>query len=508
MTYNDNNVGFLTGAMRLFALAATCLLVHGVWASEITWAKGVGGDMQVGANWGGGNVPTSSDAIKINKDQSAPIWLSEDLTATGGYSYFNANFELALTNDTGVAKTLTFSTIHAGSNSKTITQTAGRLSFTCFYMGDAGSSYTNDTFIIDGANTEFAGGTLNVGTKEANNTFIAKNGATVSGSALNVGRNQMKETEPSTNNCFRVEGAGTTATFSGAVQFGANGLCNIEVLDGGCLMVTNLYVRRNTSNSTYATIPWYGGHSMLVSGEGSKVVVNGSTGGVMLGDYNAPDCSVVVENGAIWESHGEFKMCWNDYVTNATFRLTSGATFTHDVHNLQVGAKSTGTNLLFEVDDAMATVTGSVYVKGFDSSIRIVNGASMTATGDIGVGSGVGTNATLFVSGSSTKVGVENTLRIFPGGTLAVEIPKAGFTGSEPPITCKTLTFDAGSSLVVTLEKANHPGGRVVLARATNNITTLGNLSVTLPEGVTLDTSNAKELAVNVPTSGLTIIFK
>ena len=61
---------------------------------------------------------------------------------------------------------------------------------------------------------------------------------------------------------------------------------------------------------------------------------------------------------------------------------------------------------------------------------------------------------------------------------------------------------------MVTLEKANNPGGRVVLARATDDITTLGNLSVALPEGVGLDTSNAKELAVKVPTSGFVIFIK
>ena len=59
---------------------ATCLLAHGAWATEITWKGSTGGDMQVGTNWNGDSVPTSSDSLKVNKNQSAPITLSEDQT--------------------------------------------------------------------------------------------------------------------------------------------------------------------------------------------------------------------------------------------------------------------------------------------------------------------------------------------------------------------------------------------------------------------------------------------
>jgi len=488
MKHNENDVGFLTGAMRLFALAATCLLAHGAWATEITWGKSTGGDMQVGANWGGGNVPTSSDSLKVNKNQSAPITLSEDLTATGGNSYLAANFELALTNSVGESRTLSLSTIHAGDGSRTVQLTAGTLAFSGnLYMGDLGTSYKNDTFIVDGADTAFAGGTLSIGTKCPGSTFIVQNGATVTGSRLYVGRNQFNETSPSTNSCFRVTGAGSTATFSyephlstdSGVSFGGNGLSRIEVLDGGCLTVTNLAVRRNPS---YTTLPWYGDNTVLVSGAGSKVVVNGKGNkGFWLGSSGAPGCSVTVENGATWESRGEFKIA-DGYTTNATFRVTSGASVNHYIYSIAVGTTANAKNTALEIDGgSVEAVNNGISVIGEDSHISI--------------------------SGADAHLSSPNGTTSFATGTrLEVEIPKTGFTGGEPPITCATLTFNAGSSLVVTLEEAGAPGGRVVLARATNNITTLGNLSVTLPEGVTLDTSNAKELAVKIKSYGTTII--
>lgn len=475
--------------MRLFALAAACLLAHGAKAAEKTWSPSNGGDMAVDANWGG-TKPTSSDTIKINKNQSAPIWLSEDLTATGGNSSFAANFELALTNSVGESRTLALSTFHTGGASKTIQLTAGTLAFSgSLYMGD-NNGWKNDTFIVDGDSTTTAvnGGTILVGTKHPNCNFIVRNGATVTGSRLYVGRNQMSETSPSTNSCFRVTGAGSTATFSYAAQsstdsgvfFGGNGLCRIEVLDGGCLTVTNLAVRRNPS---YTTIPWYGENTVLVSGAGSKVVVNGTGNkGFWLGSAAAPGCSVTVENGATWESRGEFKIA-DGYTTNATFRVASGASMKHYIYSIAVGTTANAKNAALEIDGgSVEAVDNGISVKGEDSHVSI--------------------------SGADARLSSPGTTTFGTGTRLEVEIPKTGFTGGEPPITCNTLTFNAGSSLVVTLEEARTPAGRVVLARATNNITTLDNLAITLPEGVKLDKSNAKELAVKIKRVGFAIIFR
>ena len=554
--------------MPIVALAAACLIAHGAWAAEKTWSPSNGGDMAVDANWGGVK-PTSSDTITVNKNQSAPIWLSEDLTATGGNSQFAANFELALTNETGVSKTLSLNRIHLNGLSWTVRLTAGTLSFNNhLYMGDFSSSARDDTFIVDGSSTVLSGGStsINVGSSYPGNALIVTNGATVSGSQLTVGRNnQMLGTAPNrfyaTNELCRVTGIGTKADFSGLISIGSAGGNRLEIDDGALLSGARLFVGNNNYDSTKAATfsdasfaggavvvvsggatlmltntttsvdnnhsssigtysmsnrleivdggklvavtnafrvggindisgflaahPGYGysGNKMLVSGEGSGVIMRcGSQSGIWVGSKIAPDCSVTVENGATWESYGEFKVA-DGYVTNATLRVASGASLSHHVYSLNIGTSANAKNAALEIDDgSVESVDREINVKGEDSHISI--------------------------SGTNSHLSSPNdTITFFTGTRLEVAIPKDGFTGGEPPITCKTLTFNAGSSLVVTLEKANHPGGRVVLARATNNITT-NNLSITLPDGVELDTSNAKELAVKIRSSGLIVICR
>jgi hypothetical protein len=450
-------------------------------AAEIQWNSGHGGDMQVAENWRGSTIPTSSDCIKIARKNDKPITLSENLAATDGNSMLSENFELALTNSAGASKTLSLSTFNVGGGSKTIRLTAGTLSFSGrLYMGNL-TSYNEDTFLVDGFGTQLSGGAIYIGSKCPNDTLCVTNGATVTATTLDVGRNEFNAASPSTNNCFRVAGAGSRATFSSSVGFGSSGLGRIEVVDGGCLVTTNLYVRHNI---TQTAIPYYGGNSLLVSGAGSEVVVNGKKeNGFWLGGATAPDCSVTVEDKATWKSYGEFKLA-DGYITNATFRVASGASVTHYIYSLNIGTSDRAVNAALEIDDGVIEcLDGGIRVNGEDSHISI--------------------------SGAGAHLSSPNGAVTFNAGTrLEIEIPNTGFTSGEPPITCKTLTFNAGSSLVVTLEKANNPGGRVVLVRATENITTLGNLSVTLPEGVELDTSNAKELAVKVPTSGFLIFIK
>lgn len=528
--------------------------------------------MQVETNWRNNTKPTSSDTIKIAQNNDKPITLSEDLTATGGNSSFAANFELALTNETGVSKTLSLKRIHLGGGSKTVRLTAGNLSFNdTLYMGDWSTSYRDDTLIVDGASAVLSGGNsdIYVGSSFPGHTLVAKNGATVSSHGLYVGRNnQALGTAPNrfyaTNELCRITGSGTTADFSyllcvgsaggnrleiddGATVYGAGlyvGNSNyqytdkdptryddgsfageavtvvsggatlmltntatsigfhksfvgaysmsnrLEIVDGGKLVtVTNLFrvggVDYLSNFATFRPGYVYSGNKMLVSGEESSVIMRcGSGSGIWVGSKIAPDCSVTVENGATWASYGEFKVA-DGYVTNATVRVASGASLSHHVYSLNIGTSANAKNAALEIDGgSVESVDGHINVYGAGSHVSI--------------------------SGADARLSSPNGSTVFgTGGTrLEVEIPKDGFTGGEPPITCATLTFNAGSSLVVTLEKANNPGGRVVLARTTNNITTLGNLSVTLPDGVELDTSNAKELAVKIKSSGLVIVFR
>jgi T5SS/PEP-CTERM-associated repeat protein len=463
-----------------------------VLAAETTWNVRHGGDMQVETNWKNNLKPTSADLIKIGLDNDKPITLSEDLTATGGNSIFSGNFELALTNATGMANTLSLKRILLGGGGKTIRLTAGTLSFNDnFYLGDNTTAFHDDTFWVDGDKSILSGeGTkIFVGSKNYNNMLCVANGGTVIASELHVGRNQWDDTYVSTNNCFRVTGTGSTATFSSSVNFGSSGLGRIEVLDGGCLITTNLYVRHN---SGYNTIPWYGGNSMRVSGAGSKIVVNGASGkGFWLGHPNAPDCSVLLQEGAVWESYGEFKI-GDGATTNATFRVASGASLSHRIYSLNVGATATAVNSALEIDNgSVENPEKSVYVRGLNSHIDI--------------------------RGADAKLSTVDALSFSANTKFNVEIPRQGFKDGGVPVTCKTLSLDAASVVNITLadgwDKVKSGTYRIVVAEAVNDISDSG-FAVNLPSDtddlkVTFDRTNAKQLAVKIKVrAGLRISVK
>ena len=482
-----------SGFAGLFVFAIACLLDCCASAADVYWAKSHGGDMQDDGNWRDGKKPQSTDWIKIGINNDAPITLSEDLSATGGNSVFGASFEFALTNSAGVPKTLSLKRLLPGGGKKTNRLSAGTLSFyDNFYMGDQSTAYHDDAFFVDGASAVLSGvnSSLFVGAKNYNNILCVTNGGTVLASALDVGRNQWNENYVSTNNCFRVTGAGSTAVFSSVVNLGSSGLCRIEVLDGGCLTTTNFYVRR--SRYLYDNIVWHGGHSILLSGAGSKVTVNGqSNSGFWLGNSNAPDCSATVEKNAVWESYGEFKIA-DGAVTNARFRVASGASVFHHVYSLYVGTGDKAVNAVLEIDN------GTVVV--FDRDVN-VNGEG----------------GRISISGAGARLSAKQNFNLKDNTSLNIEIPVGGFTGGVAPVTIEgTFKCTAASTVSVALAEGWNrvaPGTyRIVLAEA-SSISDTG-FTLDLPDDtdmvkVTRDLTNAKQLAVNVKVlGGLKIIVR
>lgn len=490
----EKHSSLLTTLSASLALAAQ--VAHG---TEIRWDTWVNGNLADGDNWIGDTAPSISDSIKIDRGQSKPLWLSQDLTATGGDSYFIAGFTLSLTNATGEARTLTLSKLHSNRMNAPVSLTAGTLSLTSnFYMGDNAQHGTNGVFVVDGAGTMFnATGEIRVGSDRPGSMFIVTNGAAMIGSTLQVGFSTAS------NGLVRVAGSGSTATFSSAVQFGSSGGNRVEVLDGACLTTTNLYVRRLTNYSS-STV-WDEPCSLVVSGTGSKVVVNGTSGkGVYVGNTDGSGCSVVVENDAEWESHGEFQMA-ADSATDASFRVESKASFSHDTHGVFVGSQSASRSS-FIVDDATMAVSSSrgIEVRGANATLAVSNGGTVT-TATLILGTNGGENDALRISGASSRVAVGGTLELRSDGVIAVEIPERGFSENTAPISCKTLTLDAAAKMSVTIDRNMRDSGRIVLVEATNDITIPEGFTFELPDAgdfprgkVTLDLSNAKQIAVKV----------
>ena len=468
--------------------------------SEIAWSSKSGGNLADGANWSVGNVPGEGDFMSFSYGQSGPIWLSENLKATGGTSKIAAAMTLALTNATGEARSLTLYRLDYTRNpSVTARLEAGTLSLTSnFYMGNAVTAKDmNNTFVVDGDGTTFSGNEFRIGSNCSYSQFVVTNGATLTGTTLQVGYSTAS------NGLFRITGPGSTATFSSAVQFGSAGGNRMEVLDGACLVTTNLNVQRLEKYAS-STV-WDEACSLRVSGAGSRVVINGASGmGLYLGNTNGPNCSVEVEDGAVWESHGEFQIA-ADAATNTSFRVASGATFSHDTHGVFSGsAPSVGT--LFAVDAATVTVASArgIEVRGTNATLAVSNGASVTTT-QLKLGTGTGENDMLNLSGASSRVAVGATLELKSDGVLAVEIPAGGFTGGVAPISAKTLTLDAAAKMVVSIDPGMRDTGRIVLVEATNDITVPEGFVFELPDAasfphgkVTLDRTNAKQIAVKV----------
>ena len=567
---------------RSFAVLAAFALALPAQAAEIQWNVSHGGDMQEDSNWRTGAKPAVSDYIKIARKNDAPITLSDDLTATGGNSTFSANFELALTNSTGEAKTLALKRVTVSGAATTERLTAGTLSFTDgFYLGSNSTSDSGETFFVDGQTAVLTGTSLvSVGPKCPDSTMIVTNGASLTGAELYVGRESRQfGTAWATNECLFVSGAGTVAGFTKEAVVGCAGGNRIEVSDnaemtvaainighcshlsnttslgvgearivvsgGASLTVTNgasvvgqhtrsnllavvdggrlvcvtnqLRVGNNVQASqTFAALsPGYAlsGNRMLVSGAGSSVTLHGSSNaGIWIGSAVAPDCSVVVENGAQWTSRGVFKMA-DAAVTNASVLVATGASLVHGESHIYVGTGDASTNATFTIDGGTVTIEDGygVVVRSRSGRLVVANGGKATVGGDvrIGVASGGQTypDARLSLSGTSSAVSVGGTLQLGETGTFVVEIPVGGFSDGAPPVTCKALSLDGSSAVAVTLEegwKDATPGTRrIVLVEAEESISVPNGFSFDLPADtpeikVTRDATNARQLAVNV----------
>ena len=244
---------------------------------------------------------------------------------------------------------------------------------------------------------------------------------------------------------------------------------------------------------------------LLVSGAGSKMAVNGEQAkGVYLGNPEGPGSTIVIENGAVFESRGEFSITGS----NATMRVCSGATLTHEVYQLYVGNGAAAYRPSLTVDNATVLGKDGIAVRGVDGVLSVVNGGSVTSSSIITVGD-KGTNDTLRVAGASSRVSVATTLDLKSEGVLAVEIPAGAIDGRTTPVTCKTLTLDPASKMSISIDPAMQESGRIVLVEATNNITVPEGFTFELPTAadfprgtVTLDRTNAKQIAVNVKMNG------
>ena len=266
-----------------------CMFACGA-SADITWPGTAGGDIDVAANWGG-SLPSSSEMAFFSSVQTGPFTLSGD-----SMTFYRLKFDAPGTNvfDLGAGKSALAShriffkggtTVHLKSGTMGVAASGDRI-----FMGDDQNSgtvsYGSNTLIVDGASSVFrSAGTASttdgnnffgLGVNNANNTILVKNGGTVEG-AMRIGSNQKY----STNNVFRVTGAGSSFTGVGNRRFevGACGGWNLaEFLDGatmtapGVVIVGNYQHINNDGSREY----WRGPcNTLRLSGTGTTGHVAG-----------------------------------------------------------------------------------------------------------------------------------------------------------------------------------------------------------------------------------------
>ena len=267
------------------AIAVSAALVCGSARSATTfeWSSTSGGDLADGANWNqSGTAPGGStdDAISIRKDQSAPITLSQDIDLSVQYNHaFAFNGELAF--DT-LATTLTLGRVYFRGSNKTTTFTRGTLNIPTFALEDNVSGCHDNTFVVDGPDARYVGGSILVGSKNRDNAFVAQNGAIVTLSGFSVGRDAILNGDGTvaSNNVFRATGAGTKLTATGTVSTGVRYGNWIEILDGAEAALTDVKLGQWNYDNAAPAVPhlYDGNRGFRIAGQGTKVVVDGNNG--------------------------------------------------------------------------------------------------------------------------------------------------------------------------------------------------------------------------------------
>jgi len=372
MKYNENNVGFLTGAMRLFALAATCLLVQGAWA-DWTWSGGDNADLSDSANWTGssGNYLFGASASGLYLSQN---WTTDKLLQVGSNG-------ATVIFDLGADKTLTFSGDQAFFNannaivefaSGTIENTANEVNL--LSSTDWAAKRNENIFRLTGANTLFKA------TKGAihsyngtSNIFEVANGAVFTG-ALRFGN-----TNPSYQRIYIHDGATMTNTSSQAGGSSGTGL------------------RTTVDNATFVC----SGYDLSVGGkEAWFEFLNGSTGAV-------PDKKFLLGNGSSSVS--------NKLVVSGGSNLSAAT--------LRIGASgSTWNKALVTGDGTFVDAQYGLYIGGLgtdgtgvSNAVTVADGAQVSVTQhssghqSLGVGYSGGGNLLTIESGSIVTNGASGT---------------------------------------------------------------------------------------------------
>ena len=455
-------VGFLTGAMRLFALAAISLAATSAMAAANYWKGADGADLAVAANWTESALPTS-DAGYINGRAEH----GTDFTATlsGNLSLYQliwgGNNPVARSTvlDLG-GNTLTLTVVSSArpirieEDDQSVTITNGTVTFssteTALLLGNNETLTLGEGLIFNGY------AALNGAAARSGNTIVVKDGAKVNGK-LDIAAYQ-------TGGTILVTGDGTEVAY-GSVQF-------------------KLPTATTSSNSVFRVAD--GATVNTGSGQNAQVANNGET-----------EMELSVESGATFKT--------GDNAVDSGKWLCLGKSGVVGGNKISVGDEATIQTRVFQ-----AVGTGN--------TVAISNG-----TFTVGAYAQFGRSATdaitLKFAGSSPHLHVVSTTHetaLFAGTpTLVFDIPAEGYT-TIPITRGNSIEIPDTAQLVVNArDYVRAGGGTLTLMSVTGS-----NKTLTAPEtlltrwnaelGSTANVSvvDGNKLVLTVKQPGLTIIFK
>ena len=380
---------------------------------------------------------------------------------------------------------------------------------------------------------------------------------------------------------FRVEDH-ATARVNGAFRFGYAGsssMNRLEVDSGASLSFTTLYLGggdsgTNTPGGTN-TVSITDGASLTMSGAayiGGYLATSCSSYNEMIVSNASFSCSKVNINFQNNATHNVFRLIGKDTsftVTHASLPYyvfgkggyglfeMDAASWTYNLNQLYFGYEAhdaaysspgnvmrlkngaslyldkdmmIGTRAVASVSNRLEVLSGSLIearnmmLTSADNSI-VVSNSAISCTSSFYVGYEVAndaliTNGLLAVQGETPVIAVTNAVSIINGSTLRFDLPTSGTSYAKTPITSKTFTVDATSSLDVDAAdfaaavRAADPASRTVvdLVRTTEGVTVpadvLARANAALPEKCTLKVAESGNvLRLTVASSAGLVIF-
>lgn len=465
-------------------------------AQVIVWDGDTSSTFVSGANWVGGVAPGSANtarfanhsgatSVVVNSTTIGNLEFLSTRTAVHNFFYtdgtatltLNGNFtaqtgpdinflitahqlNLALPTgehvfDIGGSTNVTIMGVVSGAGHLTKQGTGNLILMGINTLSWGGTGGFNNAVAVDGGTLEIRGGSISqtgrdiiVGSvADASGAMLVSNGGDVTDKYGVAGN------DTGTNATITVTGAGSTWTNSQGMAVGYLGTGFLNVLNGGVVTTTG-----SGSDNSYLGLQFGTAGTAVVSGTGSSwltpndlLIVGGvgtgdltvSAGGLVtntagyVGRYAFGSGTVAVDAGT-WNNSGNLAIGDSGI---GTLNISNGGDVTSAIGLIGVAAAGSGTVNIGGSGSTWATSSNLVVGSLGTGTLNVTNGGVASATGNVSVGAGTGSNGTANVSGTGSVLDANTTLFVANQGTGSLTISGGGTAYSANG----SIAFSSGS---------------------------------------------------------------